>query len=88
MGNAMNEIQWTTKAFKQLRKLNPKEQERIFDAAQALSGMPDVHNVKALTKHRYGYRLRVGNYRILFDWDGQVRIVNIQEVKKRDERTY
>jgi len=53
-----------------------------------LADMPDVNNVKALTKHQYGYRLRVGNYRVLFDWDGAVKIVNIEEVKKRDERTY
>jgi len=33
-------------------------------------------------------RLRVGNYRVLFDWDGGVRIVNIEEVRKRDEHTY
>gem|GEM_PF-6340077 len=26
-----------------------------------LADMPDVNNVKALTKHQYGYRLRVGN---------------------------
>jgi mRNA interferase RelE/StbE len=50
--------------------------------------MPDCQGVKALTNHRYGYRLRVGRYRVLFDYDGEVRIVEIQEVKKRDERTY
>ena len=50
--------------------------------------MPDVQNVKALAHHHYGYRLRVGNYRILFDWDGGVKIVSIEEVRKRDEHTY
>ncbi|MNF15371.1 hypothetical protein D3C80_2179560 [compost metagenome] len=50
--------------------------------------MPHVQSVKALVNHHYGYRLRVGNYRILFDWDGSVRIVNIEEVKTRDEHTY
>ncbi len=50
--------------------------------------MPDCQGVKALTNHRYGYRLRIGHYRVLFDYDGEVRIVEIQEVKKRDERTY
>ena len=49
--------------------------------------MPNVQNVKALAHHQYGYRLRVGNYRILFDWDGGVKIVSIEEVRKRDEHT-
>ena len=50
--------------------------------------MPNVQNVKAIAHHQYGYRLRVGNYRILFDWDGGVKIVSIEEVRKRDEHTY
>lgn len=50
--------------------------------------MPNVQNIKALSNHRYGYRLRVGNYRVMFDWDGAIKIVNIEEVKKRDEHTY
>ncbi len=50
--------------------------------------MPDCQGVKVLTKHRYGYRLRVGHSQVLFDYDGEVRIVEIQEVKKRDEHTY
>jgi mRNA interferase RelE/StbE len=47
-----------------------------------------ARNVKVLVNHAYGYRLRVGIYRVFFDFDGAVRIVSIEEVKKRDERTY
>ena len=47
-----------------------------------------ARNVKALTNHEYGYRLRVGNYRVFFDFDGAVRIVSLEEVRTRDERTY
>lgn len=50
--------------------------------------MPDCQNIKSLVNQQYGYRLRVGNYRIFFDWDGEIRIIEIQEIKKRDERTY
>lgn len=53
-----------------------------------LAHMPHVANVKALVQHRYQYRLRVGNYRVLFDWQREVRIIEIQEVKRRDEQTY
>ena len=47
-----------------------------------------ARNVKSLTNHEYGYRLRVGDHRVFFDYDGDVRIVSIEEVRKRDERTY
>ena len=84
----MNTIIWTRKAVKQLRKVNKPDQAKLYDAVQVLAHMPNVQNIKTLVNHQYGYRLRVGNYRILFDWDGGVKIVNIEEVKKRDEHTY
>ncbi|MBS5839563.1 MAG: type II toxin-antitoxin system RelE/ParE family toxin [Pseudomonas sp.] len=84
----MNTINWTRKAVKQLLKLHSQHQVQIRDAVSGLKDMPDVVNIKSLTDHEYGYRLRVGNYRVLFDWDGTIKVVSIQEVKKRDERTY
>jgi len=84
----LSRIQWTRKAVKQLGKIHAQDQATVYDAVQALAHMPDVRNVKTLSNHVYGYRLRAGNYRVLFDWSGTVKIVSIQEVKKRDERTY
>lgn len=84
----MNAINWTRKAVKQLRKIAKPDQSKIYDAVQELVRMPNVQQVKALTRHQYGYRLRVGQYRVMFDWEGSINIVNIEEVKKRDERTY
>jgi mRNA-degrading endonuclease RelE of RelBE toxin-antitoxin system len=45
-------------------------------------------NVKRLANHRYGYRLRVGTYRVFFEFDGAVRMVTIEEAKKRNEQTH
>lgn len=84
----MNSITWSTKAIKQLLKVNKPEQIAIKNAAGELATMPESRNVKALTNHKYQYRLRVGNYRVFFNFDGAVRIVYIEEVRKRDERTY
>ncbi len=84
----MNSIKWTPKAAKQLRKLDSQFQRPIVDAVKSLEAMPACQNIKALTNHEYGYRLRIGNFRVLFDWSGEIKIVEIQEVKKRDENTY
>lgn len=83
-----NTIHWAKKALKQASRLDRQTQTKIFTAAQELKGMPNTRNVKALVGHEYGYRLRVGNYRVLFDWDGGIRIVEVQEVKLRNENTY
>jgi len=63
-------------------------EKTIVLAVGELSGFPQCVNVKRLSNHPYEYRLRVGRYRIFFDFHSQVRIIRIEEVKKRDERTY
>ena len=68
--------------------MHSAHQVQVRDAVTVLADMPDVGIVKALVGHDYAYRLRVGNYRIMFDWDGAIKVISIQEVKKRDERTY
>jgi len=83
------EVIWSPRALKQLTKLKDRQaRKRIVLAVRALSGFPDVHGVKTLKNHRYGYGLRVGNYRVLFDVLDHARIISIEEVRKRDERTY
>ncbi|MDX8126497.1 type II toxin-antitoxin system RelE/ParE family toxin [Methylomonas sp. OY6] len=85
----MNRIEWQPKAVKQLRKIADKRlREHVYDSAQILKDFPECANIKKLTKHEYSYRLRVGAYRVFFEFDGIVKVVSIEEVKKRDERTY
>ncbi len=84
----MTEIVWTGKAEKQLRRIATDAVRSIVLAVRELALWPDCRNVKALAGHE-GYRLRVGRYRVLFTvHEGRVRIIRIEEVKKRDERTY
>ena len=85
----MNSINWQPKALRQLRKVDAHAGKQIRAAVSTeLLDLSEARNVKALTNHEYGYRLRVGNYRVFFNFDGAVRIVSIEEVRKRDERTY
>lgn len=84
----MNKVEVTRKAAKQLRKLQPSDRKLIIAESYKLAAMPNCQNVKALTKHKYPYRLRVGNFRIFFKYESVIKIVTIEEVKKRDDNTY
>ena len=64
------------------------DRNAVYDAVGTLADWPVSRNVKTLTNNKYAYRLRVGRFRVLFDVGESVRIVEIQEVKKRDEHTY
>jgi mRNA-degrading endonuclease RelE of RelBE toxin-antitoxin system len=83
----MKQIKWTVKALRQLRKIKDrKEQERIYDAVSELKNFPNCKNVKKLKGYENLYRLRVGRWRVIFS--EELTIITIQEVKKRNERTY
>ena len=81
-------IDWRTKALRQLAKIRDIDTRKdIVNAVAALADLPNAKQVKQLTNHKYGYRLRVGRYRVFFDVAETVMIVRIEEVKKRDDRT-
>jgi mRNA interferase RelE/StbE len=86
----MNEIIWHNRARKQIKKIPNHYKEAIFESVDRLSTFPECKqlDIVELKKHRYQYRLRVGPYRVLFDHENVVRIIEIQEVKKRDGHTY
>jgi mRNA interferase RelE/StbE len=85
----VNAINWQPRALRQLRRVDAHAGKQIRAAVSTeLVDLSQARNVKALTNHEYGYRLRVGHYRVFFEFDGAVRIVSIEEVRKRDERTY
>jgi mRNA interferase RelE/StbE len=85
----VNAINWQPKALRQLRKLDVQAGKQIRNAVTTeLVDLSKARNVKALANHEYSHRLRVGVYRVLFNFDGAVHIISIEEVRKRDERTY
>jgi len=61
-------IIFSPQAEKFLRKADKKTARRILDA---ISGLPGKGDRKKLTSRR-GYRMRVGDYRVIYDQDGNV----------------
>lgn len=84
----MIKIEWKVKAAKQFYKLSQAQQIQIANGIDALYNFPTVKNVKALKNHTYQYRLRIGRFRVLFNFYKVIEIISIEEVKKRDDNTY
>lgn len=85
----MNKIIYKPKAIKQLAKI--PERNIIKDKCRVLAQFPAYRlNTKALNHHKYDYRLRVGRFRIFFNYgfEHNIHIIHIEEVKKRDDNTY
>lgn len=76
------------RAKRQLEKLPVQIQERIAESVGKLSHNPDDASldVKSLTNDSEArYRLRVGNYRVKYNRDDEIRIVEIVRVGHRKE---
>ncbi|EFX92616.1 Plasmid stabilisation system protein [Actinobacillus ureae] len=86
----MNQINWTKKAMKQLLSIDQRYVKPIREKVNALNAFPDVKlDLKKMSGKDNQYRLRVGDYRVLFEViDGEPRIINIQTVKRRTSTTY
>ncbi len=54
-------------AIKDLKKISLNDRQKIHSKILILSKFPNISNIKKLTNFEPAYRLRVGNYRILFD---------------------
>lgn len=60
------------KAQKDISKLDVKQIREILIAIKNLENYPNISNIKKLVNHKPIYRKRVGNYRILFDFDNDI----------------
>lgn len=88
--NNMNIIKFSKLSLKQLIKI--PSAVKILDKIDLMKCTSNFSklDIKKLKNIKYQYRLRVGEYRVLFDMDENynIKIITIKEVKKRNERTY
>ena len=72
-------------AQKGLRSLPAAAQRRILHALNNLAADPHAQrNVKALVDRR-GYRLRVGDYRVLYVLHASDRLISIERIGQRGD---
>jgi len=70
-------------AIKDLNKIDYQYRQRIHAKILELKEFPNTANVKKLTNFEPAYRLRVGDYRVLFDVFGDT--IEIGRVLHRKE---
>jgi mRNA interferase RelE/StbE len=75
----------TKSAQKEIQKLQKPELPRILTAINSLSSDPRPSGCKKLVGSRNIYRIRIGDYRVLYTIEDQIRIVEIDAVSHRRE---
>lgn len=72
-------IRFEKAAEKFLRKQTPKTQQNLLTAIYRL---PDGTDIKRLKGHDL-YRMRVGNVRVIYSIQEDIRVINIENIDNR-----
>ena len=75
-------VEFDKRAVKFIAKQPKPQRERIF---KAIYKLPDIGDIKAMQGHLNTYRLRGGDYRILYTVDNDVLIIRVIEVGNRGD---
>ena len=78
-------IEWKKSTRKDLRKLPPSVVERVFEAVEALAENPFLHGVEKLSGSELAYRIRLGDYRIVYEVVTEQQLIEIQRVRHRKD---
>lgn len=76
-------IDWTPRAQKDLRHLDPQTRERVVAAVLRFGETRQGDVLKLAGKHPPEYRLRVGNWRVRFAWDQGAGALTVLHVFNR-----
>ncbi len=79
------EIEFSTAAARSFRKLAPDVQRRIAKAVDALADDPRHPGVHRLAGGRDEYRVRVGDYRVLYEIRDRTLVVVVVYIGHRRE---
>jgi mRNA interferase RelE/StbE len=82
---ALFELRWRTSTKKDLRAIRQEDVLRILEEAAKLADEPLPQGSEKLSGSERTYRIRVGNYRVVYEVLSALKIVEIQRVRHRKD---
>lgn len=82
----MFDIKYAKSVKRDISKIDRNQLKKIKKAIENLIRFPDVPNIKHLSAHPLAdYRLRVGEYRVLFDAYSDKKVIYILKIGHRKD---
>lgn len=78
-------IQWRSSTRKDLRSLPKQEVARILAEVEQLAEEPFPHGSQKLTGSEHTFRIRVGDYRVVYEDLTAPRVVEVQRIRHRKD---
>lgn len=81
----MYRVEFTSAAACKVRKLDRPVRARLLNAIESLATSPRPDEVKKLASTENAWRIRVGDYRIIYSIEDDVLVVTVVRVAHRRE---
>lgn len=78
-------VEFTTAAARQVRKLPRPARDRVLGAIEALQEVPRPPGSKKLVGEQTAWRVRVGDYRVIYDVFDESLIITVVRAGHRRE---
>jgi mRNA interferase RelE/StbE len=78
-------VNFRRSAEKDLRRLDATVRPRVMRAVEALAGEPRPPGCRKLEGGEDAYRIRVGDYRVIYTVDDAVFVVAVERIRHRRE---
>ncbi len=78
-------VEWKKSTRKDLRKLPPNVVDRVLETVEQLAENPFPAGVEKLAGSEHAYRVRVGDYRVVYEVATKTKLVEIQRVRHRKD---
>ncbi|MDF1490190.1 type II toxin-antitoxin system RelE family toxin [Tessaracoccus caeni] len=78
-------VEFTTAAARQVKKLPLPARDRVLDAIDDLQNDPRPPGAKKLVGEQSAWRIRVGDYRVIYDvFDGELVVTVVRAGHRRE----
>jgi len=78
-------IEWKKSTRKDLSKLPASTVERIIETVEDLEENPFPYGTEKLSGSQHAYRIRLGDYRIVYEVVPELKLIEIQRVRHRKD---
>jgi len=85
MESPVNSVQIIGAARREMRRIDRSQQERIRAAIRALETEPRPHGCQKMTGSEDLYRIRVGDYRVIYQIQEEQLVILIVRIRHRRE---
>jgi mRNA interferase RelE/StbE len=79
------QVEWTRSAAREVRKLPTAVALRIAEGVGELAATPRPAGCRKLAGHANLWRIRFGNYRVIYSVNDRIRVVRVERIADRKD---